>query len=310
LEYLSDELKKPFKDAKETDIRKHLEKYKPRTQNQRIITFKEFYRWLFNCDENQPSPDCIKKIKPRNITIDDVKYAERVVTPEEYTLLIENCNNPMQKAILECLWITGGRKTGIQEILSDDVSFDGSFTRIKLRIDKVRPREVVHPGRAEHLLKWSETLSPNAGKKGEPLFVHRWRGGCCKIEGNYAWILLNRLCKKVGIRHIKTHDLRHSRCTYLLKDGIPETHVKTMLGFSKSTRMFSIYDHNRTKDYEDFLTKKQQTIRPTYQLLEQQKKALETKHEGEIKNLQEQMANIMKMLEIKQQVEPMVNGKV
>ena len=39
--------------------------------------------------------------------------------------------------------------------------------------------------------------------------------------------------------------------------------------------MMKVYDHNTTKDVEEYLQQRRQETPPTYQLLEQQKKRLE-----------------------------------
>lgn len=299
LKYLNNYLKKhkkSFKDATEKDIENHLKKFNPRTQNQRIIIFRDFYRWIFNLDESEPLPKCIRNIKPKFIEIDDVKHAERVITPEEYNLLLEHCNKPMQRALIEALWVSGGRKAGIQSIRVGDVYYKDGYTHIKIRVSKTKSREVIHSGRAEHLLKWVETLCPYRNQKDKPLFVTLRAGKYRQIGSNYAWILLDRLCDRAKIRHIKTHDIRHTVCTNKLKEGVPETHVKTLLGFSKNTNMLRIYDHNQIKDYEDWLNKKKRTVKPTYQFLEQQKHELEMKYEKEIQELKKEFTKIKNVI--------------
>jgi len=306
LSFLIKELKgRSFKEATEQDILNIIKGKKPATKNSRLITYRDFYRWLYKLDEHQPLPKFIRRLKPGKIRCDDIEYREKVISENDYEKLLNYAKDPMQKAILEAFWITGGRRMAVQTIKSDGVWYDGEFTHVILWTSKSIAREVIYENRAEHLLLWSESLQPFKGKKGKPLFVVRKKGidreEYKQINDQYTYVFLNRLAKRAGInRKMTAHDFRHSRCTKMLKDGVPETHVKTLLGFEKNTAMLRIYDHNKLKDYEEWLEDKKQGSKPTYQLLEKQKKTLEEKHEKEISNLQQEMQKIRtELLEVK-----------
>jgi integrase len=232
------------------DIEDQLDGYKQTTKNQNIIVLRDFFRWLYDLEDGEPLPPCIKNIKPRAIEIDDVKYAERVVTPNEYASLLEHCNKPMHRALIEALWVSGGRKDEIQPLRVGDVSYDGNVTRILIRNSKTQSREIIHPGRAENLLKWTETLCPFVGQKDKPLFVSKLGGDYRQIHDRFAWDLLDDLCRRIPMRHIKPHDIRHTCATNYLKNGVPDTHVKTLMGWKKNSSMLRVYDHNGIKDYE------------------------------------------------------------
>jgi site-specific recombinase XerD len=286
-------LGKPFKDATHDDNLKFLQSggknnngYKPKSQNNIIRLLRQFYRWFYDLDECKPLPKCIRNIKPRVIKIDEIKYREKIVTQEEYNLLIENAQMPMQKALIETYWCFGSRKTSIQSLLVGDVSYDGNVTRIIIRNDKEEPREVVYSDRCEHLMKWRESLSPFKDQPGKPLFVTTWGGTLHQVKQDYARDMLIRICERAGLRHIHPHMFRHTVTSRMLKEGVPSTHVCTQLGFAKNTTMLKVYDHNTTSDYVEWLNRKQRQVKPTYDLLEKQKKTLEEKHEKEISELQ------------------------
>ena len=294
LGYLQKQLgDRSFKQATENDILSILKDKAPATRNNRVVIYRDFYRWCFNVKDHQPLPDCITRIKPVKIQIDDIKYRDRIITEEEYQKLLSYADKPIYKAILELLWIAGGRAVASQSIYSNGVWYDGEYTHVVLPQSKSATREIIHPDRAEHLLLWSEELQPFKEQKRKPLFAVRKKGTgeeeYQQVNSQYTGNFLRRLCIKAHMRHLKPHDFRHTHITKMLKDGVPETHVKTLAGFSKSTEMLKIYDHNRLKDYEDWLKDKKKESKPTYQLLEKQKKTLEEKHEKEISHLKEQV---------------------
>lgn len=292
LKYLTDDLNKPFKEATQEDIEQHLSKYKQSTRNQRITVFHNFYRWLFKLDENDPLPKCVRGFRVKHVPIDEIAYRERLVTEEEYNLLLEYAKQPVEKAVIECMSITGGRKGELQKIRVGDVTFDGKTTKITIRISKTKSRVAVYLGRAEHLLKWCETLAPNRNEKGMPLFTTSYRRKVVPIHDLYAWRVPDRTCKRAGLRHIKPHDLRHTNCTKLLRNGVPETFVKNQLGFSRDSVMLRVYDHNDESDYENYLNGKGHEVQPTYELLQKQNQELETQRKQEIATLKERLATL------------------
>jgi len=287
-------INKDFKKATEKDILDFLKVYQQATRNGFITELRCFYRYLYNLEENERLPDCIRRIKTSIIKKDDIKYRERVINIEEYDKLLKYANQPIHKAIIETLWITGGRRNAIQSIKSDGVFYDGEFTHVILSESKTETREFIHEDRAEHLLLWVEEMQPFKGKEGKPLFAVKVKGTkdeFKQVNQKYANKFLKRICKKIPDikRKITPHDFRHTKCTNMLKEGIPETHVKTLLGFTKNTDMLKIYDHNRLKDYEEWLKDRKKETKPLYETLEKKNEILEEKYQKEIDYLKEQM---------------------
>lgn len=317
LQYLEKALgNKSFKDATENDILETIKNKSPATKNNRLIVYRDFYRWLFNLDRQEPLPQFLKRLNLVRISKDDIEYRQKIISEAEYNKLLDFAFNPMYKAIIETLWITGGRKGAVQSIKSDGVSYDGKYTRIILWTSKTETREVIYPDRAEHLLLWAESLQPFRGEKGKPLFATKKNGAdgenYKQINDQFAYNFLQRIAKNAGIRSIRPHDFRHTKISAMLKDGVPETHVKTLLGFTKNTDMLRIYDHNRLKDYEEWMMDHETDSKPTYQLLEKQKKTLEEKHDKEINKLQETMEKLQRdLLEVKlKQVQQLQREKI
>jgi integrase len=300
LTYLSNDLKKLFKDAIEEDILKHLKKTKStRYKNSKIFTFQDFFRYIYKLDKDDKLPECIRRIKKTRVITNDEEYRERIITDTEYNQLITFAHTPMEKAWLEFLRLTGCRKQSIEKARATDVTFDGEFTRIYIRDDKTGNRDFSYPKRMNHLLDWVENYQSYKGQKGKPLFITTYNSKTpVKISTSYISDTLKRIGKRAGLRHITPHDFRHTRTTELLgqDDKIKETHVKTLLGFSKDTEMFKIYDHNKISDYEKFIKTKNREIKPTYKQQEKKIKILEEKHEEEIKDLTKQVNSLWEII--------------
>jgi len=305
----SKRINKDFKQATEQDIINYLKKYADLTHDVRLNSLKKFYKWLYKLDENEPLPDFIKRIEtkyknPLEYYRKNINYKERVVSEEEYNTLIDNSYKIMHKAMLETLWLFGCRAGELLSMNSNDVSYDGKFTRVLFRDSKTVPRENVYHGRAEHLLKWAETYQPFKGQKGKPLWVTpRFTHRVTKETSYNTRFTINGLEKMIkvisdrgNIRKITPHDFRHTFVSRERKNGTPQTFIESNGGFRKGTMMMEVYDHNKTKDYEDYLIKSNKPTPVTYELLEKQKQRLENTHYEEIQNLSDLYEELRKEL--------------
>lgn len=62
--------------------------------------------------------------------------------------------------------------------------------------------------------------------------------------------LWNNIRRKLNLKDIVLHDLRHSAATYLINDGMDMKKVQTMLGHKNLTTTLDTYTH-AVKDNED-----------------------------------------------------------
>lgn len=63
------------------------------------------------------------------------------------------------------------------------------------------------------------------------------------LRPEYIGTLFNRLQKKVGMKHIRLHDLRHSHATLMLTQGIPAKVVSERLGHASISITLDTYSH-------------------------------------------------------------------
>jgi integrase len=63
------------------------------------------------------------------------------------------------------------------------------------------------------------------------------------LRPEYIGTLFNRLQKKVGMKHIRLHDLRHSHATLMLAQGIPAKVVSERLGHASISITLDTYSH-------------------------------------------------------------------
>jgi len=287
-------LGKSYYEATQNDIADFLEHYKDTTRNNTIKILKAFYRWLYDLEKGDRLPDCIRRFTSKEIKQDDIQYRERVVSLDEYQRLLDHASKPMHKAILETMWIFGVRVSELLSLNSDDVIYEGGLTEITIRKSKTEPRSIPYTGRAKNLMTYVESYQLFKGQKNMPLFVGRDK---TRYKIHSMEKLLERLTIKAGIRHITTHDFRHTSITRDLGNGVPITHVETKHGLAKGSSVFRIYDHNKIKDYKEWLNQRKKETPPTYKTLEKENESLIKKQEKEIDRLKQELVQVSRKVD-------------
>jgi integrase len=288
LNYLSDFIKKPFKNVNESDIQKFLNvksrrrnnnyknpKPKQTYNNTRISIIQDFYRWLFELDDDDKLPECVRRFRIRKVKKNIIEEAERVISEKEYLTLLEHANLPMQKAMIEALWLTGGRKEAMQSLQSDDVYYDQGVTHIVIRKSKTEPRIIRIQGREQgHLLKWVESLAPYRNKRKKPLFVSKkknvktGKNEFTRVNKNYLYNMLQIASKKAGLKNISPHDFRYTRATEFSKQNKPVNYVNKYMGWSPKSNQYANYDLSKLDDFPPEKISENPIIKLSYDTME------------------------------------------
>lgn len=295
---------KNFKDLNEIEIAKNLETYSPKTRFNAITQLTHFYRWLYKLEKDERLPDCIRNINKNRKSImkiyknETIKYQEKIVTEKEYERLIDSSYKLIHKAMIETFYNFGCRVSELLSMNGSDVSYNGKITKIIVRDSKTKPREIIYKGRSNYLMKYYESYAPFKEQKDKPLWVsNKQKNKYKRFTINGVEHFMKLITARAGLRHITPHDFRHTAITTARKNGVPDTHISNNFGLEKDTRMMRIYDHNQIDDYEQWLNQKDKEIKPTFELLEKQKKTLEEKHEKEIKQLKKEIEDLKENIE-------------
>lgn len=220
------------------------DRYSPRT----IQDFKEivrtFWRWLYDVDEDEKAPKCVKWLKVRRIP--NSIEAKDLVTPEEYEKLLAATKNLMNKCAISLLYHTGMRPGEMRGIKFDDFSENGDNVKFTVR-GKMRKSQGVRTvflvdKKAIALLKgWVSTHPTGKGY----LFT---KIGGVPIAQNDLKKLINRTADKAGLKkRCYAYLFRHTFGTWAYK-----THGvligSKMMGHSERSRMCETYCHLGEED--------------------------------------------------------------
>jgi site-specific recombinase XerD/ribosomal protein L40E len=244
LQFIADNLQKPFNEANKEDIIKLVkiieQRYKSNTTKLvKKYFIKKFWKWLRQTEEYPPEVKWIKQKKEYN------NNSEQYLTEAEIIKLIENAPTVRDKAFLGTLWETGTRIGEILPIQIKDISFDqyGCMLAIDGKTGKRLVRVVENN---KYLMAWLDICPVKNDTEG---FV--WSTNTGKrltYMGIYG--MLRRLCKKIQLKKkFNPHRFRKSRSTYL-SAKLPEAVVKSYMGWTEDSKMLKVYTNisNETTD--------------------------------------------------------------
>jgi integrase len=163
------------------------------------------------------------ELKPIKYEMAKEEPKEKILTEQEIRRLIENSEAPLKNIILVAL-NTGMNKAEILNLERDQVNLEEGFIRIEGQRSKNRKIRVI---------PFNKSLSELFFK------LHYSRNGSQYVFENpktgKAFVCINRrwrnLLKKLGIKGLGFHDLRHTFATYaLLKKGGDLVSLQVTLG--------------------------------------------------------------------------------
>jgi integrase len=199
--------------------------------------------------EANPVRDLVLKYKKKKFEIEPLDENEAVAVLDQSKLFVGGKYYP---AVLTSLR-TGIRIGELQALKWDCIDFENRTMEIKrswrknrtTRTKNKKRRKVdMTPLLTEVLLEHRTQQKKAALKAGRPFSNHVFTGDRQEIMGRVAFQnALNRCCKKAGLRHIRTHDLRHSYATIRLMRGHNIGDVSYQLGHSSISMTLDVYSH-------------------------------------------------------------------
>jgi integrase len=196
-----------------------------------------------------PVRDLVLKYKKKKFEIEPLDENEATSFLDQSKLFVGGKYYPAALTLLR----TGVRIGELQALTWDCIDFErrtmeikrswrkGRTTRTK---NKKRRKVDMTPVLTEVLAEHRTQQKKAALKAGRPFSDHVFTGDRQEIMGRVAFQnALNRCCEKAGLRHIRTHDLRHSYATIRLMRGHNIGDVSYQLGHSSISMTLDVYSH-------------------------------------------------------------------
>ena len=287
---------KPFTQATEDEIITVMESYAPSGYSGLKSCYENFYRYIYNLEEDDKLPDCVrflkkKKSRQKRKEGKEIQIRERLITPEEYKLIISNSTKPYQRAIIETLYLFGCRISELLSMKANSIIEGETITKIIVYESKTEPREIPIDETPHHLLDYYHTEVKDKRPSDSPFWLSpHFNKGNKVFKRTAIPKMIQSIAMKAGItKRITPHDFRHTAISRDLARGIPPTHVETKYGLEKDTQMIKVYDHNGNVHLEEWYLKNLIETPNTRLTLERQLKKKSTEDEIRIINLENQL---------------------
>lgn len=224
------------------------------------ITFKKFFRWLYNEKlgaklKRKEYPEIVEWI---NTTMKNgmSRLPEDILTESDIKVLLESCQNIRDKAIVALLWDSGCRVGEILNLQIKHLTFDKYGAQI-IVYGKTGSRRV----RLIPSVPYLATLKENHPDKNDPeafLFIGLGtRNKGKRISYTTLDTMLRKLHVRAGVKkRCNAHSFRHARATYFAS-RVKESVMKESFGWTQKSQMVGIYTHLSGRDVDKEIRKAQ-----------------------------------------------------
>jgi integrase len=246
---------KPFREATKNDIvdlvgRIDMSDLVDYTKRDLKIILKRLYKWIYETDD---PPEIVKwiKIVPKNSTS---KLPEELLTEEEVKRLVEAADNPRDKALVLVLYESGCRIGELLPIKMKHVNFD-EYGAVLMVSGKTGDRRVRIIASTSTLTNWLDN-HPLKNIPDAPIWIAiGTRNRNNRMSYMAVHTVFRKLAKRANIaKKVNPHSFRHMRATYLA-NRLTEAQLKEMFGWTRDSKMASVYVHLSGRDVDSALLK-------------------------------------------------------
>ncbi len=206
------------------------------------IYMKNFYKW--RGESNKINWIKIKKVKT-SICEDDL------LTPDEIKKLLDACRRPRDSALIALLSESACRISEALNLNINDLSKVDYGFKMRIRDGKTGARDISLISSVPHIMQWLN-IHPLKNDINAPLFVGMGvRNQYGRMNDHAARKTLREITKRAGIdKRVHPHLFRHSTLTTLASDGMQESILRRLAGWTGSSEMPAVYIHVGNKDVE------------------------------------------------------------
>jgi site-specific recombinase XerD len=245
-------LGKPFPEATRDDIIRVVSEIERRYSSEKSKTaikceIRRFYKWL---RKSKDYPEEVEWIK-LNHKFNSKFLPEEILTKEEIERLVKATNNLRDKALVKTLY-EGGLRVGellslkIKNIITDE---HGCVLLVNGKTGQRRVRIIEY---SRDLLNWLD-IHPLRNDPEAYVWISLGKNNKRVISYVEVELILKKLAKKIGLtKKVNPHAFRHARATHLAKH-LPEAIMKEHFGWTKDSKMASVYYHLSGKEVDEKL---------------------------------------------------------
>lgn len=221
--------------------------YSVNTVNQKMATIKTYLKYIADCNLSYMQVYLAAKDVP---TLKKIKKQAEFIEPDTLKAFLDSPKNTMfgnrDRLVLILLFDLGIRVSELTAIKLGDITFKRTKTEIKIHGKGRKERRLLLSEKAaEHLKQYIQISHTDTTDPKRYLFYSKSRGPYVEMTTRN----IQRIVKKYGDKMKETdpdiptmhpHLLRHTRATYLSRDGVPLNMISTLLGHEQieTTRVY------------------------------------------------------------------------
>jgi site-specific recombinase XerD len=284
------------------------------TYNMMGTTILRFLGWLFNLE---------KGIKPKNMKwfhfiskkrmrkeADPKALEKHIITPEEYNKILDASRDKFgeYEALWEVYYLSGGRLDEPISMLIEDVIINGKNVSVAFPRSKTIPRVVPLCEYPHRLIRWLGNHPQRENPKA-PLWINVHNEENVPLSTHTIQNTFYNLKKKIGIKDtLCVKAFRITRATIMFSKRSPDgglifsdKQMADFFGWQVETvpQRRAQYDMTDKKVLSKIIFDGITTTPQNYDILKQEKEAMETEYKHKITNLEEAFAKLLFMSDIK-----------
>lgn len=174
------------------------------------------------------------------------EFRSMLILREEETALMEAAAWPRAKAYMAVSRDTACRKGELISARIRDLTHRDGYSELRV-LGKTGERTMPLVRSTPALMDWIEA-HPRP-RPGAPLFATVWRGEVRFMDEYAPNKLMERLCRRAGLRQINPHMWRHTRLTEWARAGVGEYILKSLAGWTPDSKMAARYIHLSGRDH-------------------------------------------------------------
>jgi integrase len=235
---------KPLDKCKENDLKRIITKLdvNEKTMSLYKIYLKNYFRW-----RGEPEKVAWVRIKKVKTPI----HEDSLLTPDEIKKLLDACQNPRDSSLIAILSESACRISEALNLNIGDLSKTDYGFKMRIRDGKTGARDIALISSVPHLTQWLN-MHPLKSDTNAPLFVSIGsRNHYERMAGHAVRKILRAIKKRAGIeKRVHPHLFRHTTLTNLAGDGMQESILRKLAGWTGSSDMPAVYIHVGNKDVE------------------------------------------------------------
>jgi len=174
------------------------------------------------------------------------EFREMLILRDEEEALMEAAVWPRTRALMAVSRDSACRKGELITARIRDLTHRDGYSELRVH-GKTGERTMPLVKSVPPLMEWFDA-HPRP-RPGAPLFATVWKGRVGWMDESAPNKLMDRLCTRAGVRHIRPHMWRHTRLTEWARAGVGEYMLKSLAGWTPDSRMAAKYIHLSGRDH-------------------------------------------------------------